>query len=141
MKHCLLFTCILMASIVLGGCYMESSDSSERETLSLKENNEFFTTDLYKQLTEIDFWNGNEKVIIDNPEDIKSIYILLASLTLTETSSDIKDLKSGQTIINLVIKNNNISVGLLSDEISLNDKTYKTDADIVDQVRNIALGK
>lgn len=127
--------------MMLGCCYKESSDISDKETLSLKENNDFFTMDLYKQLTEIDFWNGNEKVVIDNPDDIESIYTLLASLTLTETSSDIENLKSGQTIINLVTKNKDISVGLLSDEISLNDKTYKVDVDIVNQIRNIALGK
>jgi hypothetical protein len=106
-----------------------------RKTVSA---NEIFTEDLYKNLVEIDYWNGDTKLVIDNKADIKRFYNNLSSLTLKEPGA-MNGQKFGHLCINLVTNNEAITIGLLSGEIIINGKKYYTDKDICDSVRNIAL--
>ncbi|HKL79728.1 MAG TPA: hypothetical protein VJ888_04750, partial [Mobilitalea sp.] len=53
--------------------------------------------------------------------------------------SPIDEQKDGQLTIDLVMKNETITIGLLSGEIIINGKKYYIDNDICDSVRKIAL--
>jgi len=100
--------------------------------------NDILTEDVYEQLVEIDYWNGDTKLIINNESDMKSFYNSLSSLELKEPGL-IDGQKEGHINIDLVTKNKTIPIGLLSGEIIINDKKYYVDKDICDTVRKIAL--
>jgi hypothetical protein len=97
-----------------------------------------FTEDLYSSLTEIDYWLGDEKLVINNEEDMKSIYRELSSLTLKNVSK-LAAKKDGGIMIDLVTEEETIPVVLMSGEISVNSKRYYSNKDIVDSIRETAI--
>lgn len=99
---------------------------------------DIFTEDIYKQLKEIDYWAGNTKLVINKEADMQSFYRYLASMKLKEASST-DEQKVGHQMIELVLNNETMSMGLLSGELRINDKRYYTDTDICDAVREIAM--
>ena len=99
-------------------------------------NNDIFTKELFIDLIEIDYWKGDNKIIIDNKEDLNSIYNAFASLKLTKYTPDSE--KYGPTIIDFITKNDKLGVGLASDVIVINGIYYHTNKDIVTIVRDIA---
>lgn len=99
--------------------------------------NDVFTKELFIELIEIDYWSGGEKIIIENKEDLKSIFNTFASLELSEFTPD--STKYGYGIIDFITKNSKISIGLSSDEIIIDGTYYHTNKDIVAIVRDIAM--
>lgn len=103
-----------------------------------KSATEIFNKDVYGQLVEIDYWLGDTKLVINNEKDIKSIYNKLSSLKLRKPWF-IDGYKDGTLSLDLVMKNETMQIGLLSDEINVNGKKYYTDKDICDSILKIAL--
>lgn len=114
------------------------ANKNEKVVDSNEYNNDVFTESLYHGLTEVDYWNGDEKIVITNEEDIKNIVENFTSLVLTE-ASDKDETIYGHQIMNLVTNDKIIGIGLLSGEIVVDNQRYYVDKNIVDSIREIAL--
>ena len=103
-------------------------------------NNNVFTEKMHENLVEINYWNGDTKIVISNRADIHDIYNYLASLMLSKAPiEDALNQKYGQSIFELVLKDKTVSLGISSGEIVINGIRYQTDKDIVSSIRDIAL--
>jgi hypothetical protein len=120
---------------ITDGAVFQLEEASDETT---EPKNDIFTEEIYGQLQEIDYWYGDTKLVINNETDMRSFYDNLASLQLKEPElTDAQ--KVGHQIIDLVLEDETISIGLLAGEININGKRYYTDKDICDAVRTIAM--
>lgn len=125
---------IILTISLVGGC-------SKKEEAKVEYNNNVFTETMYENLVEINYWSGDTTIVISNKEDIQEIFSYLASLKLSDMPPvDILHAKTGHSLVNLILKDKTIHLGILSGEIGISDiGYYQTDKDIVSSIRNIAL--
>ncbi|MDF2539995.1 MAG: hypothetical protein K0S76_3016 [Herbinix sp.] len=133
------FFVILISLFVFVVFKSNISKNKSKEITIQNLKNDIFSKDLFNELVEINYWYGNEKIIIDNEEDINAIYNLFASLELSEFNSSSTNTKYGHVIIDFITSKLQIGVGLLTDEIKVDGITYRTNKDIVAAVRDIAI--
>lgn len=133
-SYCLIGVVVLILVLVI----VRFLPFGKETTPATFSSSEIFTEDVYKQLKEIDYLVGDTKLVINNEADMKSFYSYLTSMKLNKASST-DEQKVGHKIIELVLKNETISIGLLSGEININDDKYYIDKDIYDSVREIAM--
>ncbi|HBI72388.1 MAG TPA: hypothetical protein DEG06_00070 [Lachnospiraceae bacterium] len=136
MKKTFIFALLFFSLIlILSACNKKSNKTSSDSNVY---NNDIFTEDLYNSIVEIDFLYGGKEININNNDDLYSMYSQFASLILTE-APDNKEPKDGHQIIKMVTKDKTIEIGLLSNEIIVDNTKYTVDKDIVIETRNIAL--
>jgi hypothetical protein len=100
-------------------------------------NNEIFTKNICDQLITINCWYGDTKIVINKDIDIKSIYNKLAALNLKKASPN-EPRKEGSIRIELVMNNETIAFGLLSNIVYINNEMYFTNNDVLSLIREIA---
>lgn len=138
-KNIVILSIIICTTITLIGCIKKTSVREQIYTDDKVTYNDIFTEELHDDLTEIDYWSAGKKIVITNKEDMETIYNAFASLKLKEFSPKKGEEKVGHISINIVTKNSDLGIGLLAGEITVNNKSYYIDKDIVDEVRNIAM--
>ncbi len=134
------FSIYFIGVIVILAFTAYRANNSEDAVVSAEYNNEIFTEDLYNSLVEVDFWVGNEKIVINNEDDMKNIFRNFSSLTLTEAPKE-ELVKCGHQSINIITSDKTLGIGLLSDEMYVENQRYYIDKDIVDSIRDIAYKK
>ncbi len=100
-------------------------------------NNEIFTKNIYDNLVSVNYWYGNTKIIINKDVDIKSIYSELATLKLKKASSN-EPRKEGSIRIELVLNDETMAFGLLSNILYINSEMYFIDNDVLSLIQEIA---
>lgn len=113
------------------------ANNNENVDDSVEYNNHIFTEDLYNSLVEVDFWVGNDKIVIKNEDDMKKIFRELSSLALTDVPDE-EPIKCGHHHIDIVTSNKTLSLGLLSGEMAVENQRYYIDKDAIDSIRDIA---
>lgn len=78
----------LVLILIVTGC----STKSDKTTDTIEYKNNIFNEDLNNNLIEIDFFYGDDKIIINNGVDMYNIFNIFSSLTLTKSSNN-KELK------------------------------------------------
>lgn len=111
------------------------------KTSLVDSKNNLMTAELFNQLVEIDYWEGNEKIVISHEEDITKIYNIFATLELSEVEEDTKNDKYGHTMIDFVTKDEKVGIGILSNEIVVDGEKYRVDEDILAEVRAIVFNE
>lgn len=128
---CIIFSLLLVST----GCrnYKERSVDVKKLTY----NNDIFTEDLFRQVEEIDFWNGGEAIEITRASDLEAFYGYLATLVLSPMDESEPE-KSGHQLFDIITKDNKLSFGILSGEFVTEDERYQTNLNIVDLLRTVA---
>ncbi len=101
-------------------------------------SDDIFTVELADKLLVIHFWYGDTKIIINNNDDIKSIFNKLADLKIKKTPPDAPK-KEGAISIELVTHDKIIKLAFLSDTMIYNGNRYYMDTDVLPHIREIAL--
>jgi hypothetical protein len=118
-----------MTVIVLIGCSKNAS--------KIKYNNDIFTQDIYNNISEIVYADGDKTHVITDKETITNIYSELASLEFSPYNDNIQ--KYGHMLINIKTNVQTIEIGLLSEEISIGSKKYYIDKDICSYLRKLII--
>lgn len=100
-------------------------------------NNEIFTKNIYDNLVSVNYWYGDTKITINKDADIKSIYSELAALKLKKASSN-EPRKEGSLRIELVLNDETMAFGLLSNILYINSEMYFIDNDVLSLIQEIA---
>lgn len=116
--------------------YMKFFTIWKVEEVHYKYANEIFTQNLYKNLIEIDIVQDNEKILIDDSKGMLAIYNLLSPLKLTEIPASSSD-KNDSIDIQLIGKDNTVSVTLTSEILRINGKQYTIEKRIENLYNNI----
>lgn len=97
-----------------------------------------FTEDAYKQLKEIDYWAGDTKLVINKEADMRAFYNYLAAMKLRGALSPDTQTDGGLNV-DLVMKNETMSIGWRSNKIKINGKGYYVVKNIDAGAREIAM--
>ncbi|MBQ8798582.1 MAG: hypothetical protein IJZ55_03330 [Lachnospiraceae bacterium] len=132
-KKCLVLT------FILG--FLFGTVACGKDEVIFKENNAIFTESFYEEVTEIVYWVGDTKHSIKNAEGGEA-FGLFSSLELTEISMDEEqEVLYGFTRVDFVTENELYKVYVHPEYISVNSVYYSVDKDIMDGIRELALGK
>lgn len=145
MKKVLTFIVMLLLLCIVG-CEKESVKEKSVETTKIEgatENiikegkNDIFTEELLKDIIEINYWNGDKKIVVNDKKTIEDIFLLFSDLTIEKVENS--DEKEGYIIVDFITKDGKVSLGILSDSIIINQQEYTIDKDIVQKVRNLIM--
>ncbi len=131
------FSICVIGFIVILAFTACGANNSEDVVSSVEYNNDIFTEDLYNSLVEVDFWVGNEKIVINNEDDMKNIFRNFSSLILTDVPDE-EPIKCGHHHIKIVTSDKTLDIGLLSGEMVVDNQRYYIDKDIIDSIIDIA---
>ena len=107
---------------------------------SVSNKSDIFKNVSYDNIIEIDYWLGDQKLVINNQDDIRTIYDNFSTLELEEKPTiNIIDRLIGHIIIEIVTKSETIKFGLLTSELVIDYTVYSVNKDVLTSTREIAL--
>lgn len=122
---------LILYSILFLTCI--SGCGSDKKAISAST---IFTSQIKDSITEIVYYANDTGVKLRNKDDREKVYDLLSSLSLTEASKD--DVKiDGGIDMEIITDELSLKFHLTSKIISINDKIYNYDKDILSDITKI----
>jgi len=132
LKKSFILVSIMLLTLLIGCNKLSQSSVSNKSDI--------FKNVSYDNIIEIDYWLGDQKLVINNQDDIRTIYDNFSTLELEEKPTiNIIDRLIGHIIIEIVTKSETIKFGLLTSELVIDYTVYSVNKDVLTSTREIAL--
>ncbi|SEW46459.1 hypothetical protein [[Clostridium] fimetarium] len=132
LKKSFILVSIMLLTLLIGCNKLSQSSVSNKSDI--------FKNISYDNIIEIDYWLGDQKLVINNQDDIRTIYDNFSTLELEEKPTiNIIDRLIGHIIIEIVTKSETIKFGLLTSELAIDYTVYSVNKDVLTSTREIAL--
>ena len=132
LKKSFILVSIMLLTLLIGCNKLSQSSVSNKSDI--------FKNISYDNIIEIDYWLGDQKLVINNQDDIRTIYDNFSTLELEEKPTiNIIDRLIGHIIIEIVTKSETIKFGLLTSELVIDYTVYSVNKDVLTSTREIAL--
>ncbi len=148
MRKSLLIAAMMGLALVAVGCGKsnktktdvnnnEAGGQSTVDVSTEKKESEVIFTEEFDNALKIEVVNGDNILTIDNKEDVAKVIELLRGVDAVKEDVSVEDMKFGYKMFNIILEDRTIAVGILSQDMVVDDTHYKVANDITEQFNEI----